>query len=331
MATHADRKIVLVRRATRLDGLRQRYATVGQARFLMERSDDQEQLRRTGNVRARSGPSDAFADVEREDATYRAAVDRLEKELAELLPVQVLDRELLPTYLFGPADVVVTVGQDGLVANTAKYTVGLPLIAANPDPARFDGVLLPFRVPQVRAAVLLTLAGRANVRRVTLGEALLGDGQRLLAFNDFFVGSRTHVSARYRIEFAGRSEAHSSSGVLVSTGAGSTGWLSSVFNMAAGLGGLAATPAVPVAAPKLPWDDRRLAFVVREPFVSRTSAAGIVSGLIAAGHELVLRSDMATDGVLFSDGVEKDHLAFTSGTVARIRAAKDQATLVVPI
>jgi hypothetical protein len=66
---------------------------------------------------------------------------------------------------------------------------------------------------------------------VTLAEAALDDGQRLLAFNDLFIGARTHVSARYRISFGGGAEPHSSSGVLVSTGAGSTGWLSSVFAM----------------------------------------------------------------------------------------------------
>ena len=52
--------------------------------------------------------------------------------------------------------------------------------------------------------------------------ARLNDGQRLLAFNDFLIGHRTHVSARYRLTWHGRTETQSSSGILVSTGAGST-------------------------------------------------------------------------------------------------------------
>ena len=65
------------------------------------------------------------------------------------------------------------------------------------------------------------------------------DGQRLLAFNDLFIGARTHVSARYRVEYAGKQEQQSSSGLLVSTGAGSTGWLSSVMNMPSAVAKLA--------------------------------------------------------------------------------------------
>src|SRR5213078_2433217 len=96
------------------------------------------------------------------------------------LPVQTVDRDFLPNFLFGPRDVVVTVGQDGLVANTAKYAVGLPIVAVNPDPRRIDGILLPFHVAQARAAVRSVLQGNAHYREVTLAEASLDDGQKLL-------------------------------------------------------------------------------------------------------------------------------------------------------
>ena len=68
-----------------------------------------------------------------------------------------------------------------------------------------------------------------------MAQATLSDGQTLLAFNDLFIGRRSHASAFYTIEHAGQREVHSSSGVIVSTGAGSTGWLSSCYNMARGL------------------------------------------------------------------------------------------------
>ncbi len=101
----------------------------------------------------------------------------------------------------------------------------------------------------------------APTRSVTMAEAVLNDGQRLLAFNDFFVGRRSHVSARYNLRWRGKAEPQSSSGVLVATGAGSTGWLSSVFNMMRGVnnwtGGQAGQPV------QLEWQDRRLAWVVR--------------------------------------------------------------------
>ena len=151
------------------------------------------------------------------------------------LPIQTIDRDFLPNFVFGPNDVIVTVGQDGLVANTAKYVLGLPIIAVNPDPKRIDGILLPFLPNQVRSAVQSVLRGNTRFHEVTLAQATLADHQTLLAFNELFIGRSNHISAIYRISVAGRSEPQSSSGVLVCTGAGSTGWLSSVFKMAGGV------------------------------------------------------------------------------------------------
>jgi hypothetical protein len=74
-----------------------------------------------------------------------------------------------------------------------------------------------------------------NQKQCDLQKQNLNDGQRLLAFNDLFIGASSHISARYKISFNQNSEEHSSSGLIVSTPAGSTGWLSSIFNMAYGV------------------------------------------------------------------------------------------------
>lgn len=333
-------KIVLVTRPTRLEELTRRYNTRGQARFLIQRSRENFLASRNGVV-GKGGVETAdaeFTDVEAEHEAYQIALQQLRTELELGVKVMPVDRMYLPNFVFGPQDIVVTLGQDGLVANTAKYALDLPIIAVNPDPRRIDGVLLPFRVEQARSAVRNVLESQARFRRVTLAEALLNNGQRLLAFNDLFIGNRTHVSARYRLELRGQSEAQSSSGLLVSTGAGSTGWLSSVFNMAAAVGEMsarrpeAATPRrrASRAGMRMSWDDRRLVFVVREPFVSRSSGAELTVGVLEAGEEVIIESQMSQNGVIFSDGIEADYLDFASGVLARVRAAKEQARLVVP-
>lgn len=301
-------KLLIVTRKTRLEELVGRFNSRAQAKFWIERAGGD------------------FSDYVREDDVYRGALDRLRRSLELGLKTQSVDRSLVPNLIFTEKDLVVPIGQDGLVANTAKYAGDQPLVGVNPDPARYDGILLPFTPDTARPAVAAAIEGRARIRAVTLAEASLNDGQRLLAFNDLFIGARTHVSARYRLRWNGAAEPQSSSGVLVSTGAGSTGWLSSVFNMAAGVaaftGGTAGTP------PKLAWEDPRLAFAVREPFVSRHSQAGIVAGLIAPKTELVIESLMPAGGVIFSDGMEEDAVEFTSGLVARVRASERRARLV---
>lgn len=302
-------KLVVVTRRTRLEELIDRFNTRGQARFYIEHAGGD------------------FSDYEREHDAYRVALDRLRRDLDFGIPRQMLDRTLVPTYTFSEHDAIVTLGQDGLVANVAKYATGQPIIGVNPDPERFDGVLLPFSPEEAKTITAGLLEGKASTRAVTLAEIRLADGQRLLAFNDLFVGMRTHTSARYRIRVGQAAEAQSSSGVLISTGAGSTGWMSSVFNMAAGVTAFAGGQSA--GALRFEWDDPRLIYAVREPFISRHSAASIVAGLVLPGDEVLLESLMPSGGAIFSDGIESDYLEFNAGAVGRVRAAAQHAVLVV--
>jgi NAD kinase len=302
-------KIVLVTRKTRLAELIERFNTLAQAKFYIEHAG--------GN----------FKEYQLEDEAYRQSADVVRRSIELGLKVQEIDRALVPTFTFLPEDLVVALGQDGLVANTAKYVGRQPVIAINPDPERFDGILLPFLPGQTGRVLEEVISGKCRMRSVTLAEACLNDGQHLLAFNDLFVGAQTHVSARYRIRWAKSEEPQSSSGVLVSTGAGSTGWVSSVFNMASGVAALTGGHAVKPM--RLDWEDRRLLFVVREPFISRHSKAGIVAGIVEHQQALELESLMPSGGVIFSDGVEADFMQFNSGSSVIVRAAAGTAQLVV--
>ncbi len=302
-------KIVLVTRKTRLEELIERFNTQAQAKFYIEHAGGD------------------FSAYVAEHAAYQHSLDTVRRSMETGLKIQVMDRTLVPTYVFSKEDLIITLGQDGLVANTAKYVSGQPILAVNPDAERFDGVLLPFQPSDLRGNLERTLAGKARVRTVTLAEATLKDGQRLLAFNDLFIGASTHVSARYRIQYGGRRENHSSSGIIVSTGAGSTGWLSSIFNETSGI--LSFLGGAPVSPVRMEWEDQRLFFVVREPFVSRHSQAAIVAGAVLANAPLAVESQMPAGGIIFSDGMETDHLDFNSGAIANIGIAPEQANLVV--
>jgi hypothetical protein len=99
-----------------------------------------------------------------------------------------------------------------------------------------------------------------------------------------------------------------------------------VFNMAAGLLGPVGKT---VPRPRLTWEDRRLVWAVREPFVSRTSQAGLVSGTIEANDRIEIESMTPENGVIFSDGIEADFLEFNAGTIATIGVAAQTAQLVV--
>jgi NAD kinase len=305
-------KIVLVTLKTRLEELIERFNTREQAKFYIEHM------------------ALNFADYEREHDLYVKAVHGLRRDLDGLTQkMQAIDRWFLPNFMFTARDLVVAVGRDGLVANTAKYLDGQPIVGVNPDPARYDGILVRFPVGRAKAGVIRVLEERAAYDTVTMGEVVLNDSQRLLAFNDFYIGMRTHVSSRYSLTWHGKTERQSSSGIIVSTGAGSTGWFSSIQHMAYAVSRLLLAdkaPQLPIM--RMDWDDPRLAFVVREPFLSKSSGVRLTAGTVEAGEDLKLESHMPDGGIIYSDGVDTDVLAFNSGTVATIRAAERQARLV---
>lgn len=307
-----SRKLILVWRRSRLDEVIVRYNTQEQARF---------QLESLGRD---------FQDLVEEDRTYKAGLDQVENTLKTLGRVQRLERSFLPNFLFGPDDVVVVMGQDGLVANTLKYLQGQPLVAINPDPRRIEGVLLPFQQQDVLSVVKATLQGQSSYQGVAMAEAQTSDGQCLLAVNDFFVGVRGHTSARYEIEWQGRREYQSSSGVIISTGLGASGWMRSVMMGAAGIC-RAAGLELPTSADlsNARWDAPELLFYVREPFPGKAQTVDIIFGKVEERVPLCLRSDMAEKGILFSDGMEDDCLSFTAGMEVRIGIAKQQGRLVV--
>ena len=310
-------KLVVVTKKTALEDLVVRFNTREQARFYIEHM----------------GAS--FAEYEAAHDAYYAALQKLKDAIPDGVRAQYIDREFLPAFSFGENDLVATLGPDGLVVNTAKYLAAQPLLAFNPDRARIDGILLPFAVEEARRVLSLAANGKSLARSVSMARVELNDGQSLHAVNDFFVGARSHVSARYILQFGGHSEAQSSSGLIVSTGAGSTGWLRSVITGAQRIAhGVASTynsESADTTELQLDWESDELIFSVREPFPSRVSQTTLAFGRIAAGQNLEITSQMPQNGVIFSDGVEEDFLEFNSGAVARISLAAKTLNLVVHV
>lgn len=312
MTHNKERKIILVVRKTRLEELIARFNTIGQAKFYIEHAGAD------------------FGDYEKEHQNYKDAVSYVHEAMISQYRLHVIERTYLPNYIFAKDDVVIVLGQDGLVANTMKYLQGQPIIAINPDPDRWDGVLLPFGISDVASVVKSVFLDKIRIKEITIAKAIMNDGQTLYAVNDFYIGPRTHVSARYEIQWEAKKEEQSSSGIIVSTGLGSTGWLKSLLAGARGIEASFMKKAViPTNLEGFAWDSPYLCFTVREPFPSRSSSANIVFGKIAPKKPLKVISKMPDNGVIFSDGIEADFLTFNSGSIVTINTAEKKGLLVV--
>ncbi len=289
-------RIVTVHRRTELDELLSRHGTRGQAEFFLAsrgRSIDEVDERHGALQEALATVAHAIpldwrrADVERAD----------------------LDR-----FLFAPDDVIVVVGQDGLVANVAKYLDRQPVIGIDPEPGRNPGILVPHPASSVETLLAAVATGSAPFELRTMVEASLDDGQRLVALNEIFVGHPSHQSARYRLFAGGAGERQSSSGLIASTGTGATGWCRSIWQQShSGL--------------QLPRpDEDRIAWFVREAWPSPATGTTLVEGELGPDDELRVVAE--TDGlVAFGDGIESDRLTLAWGQEARLHVADGRLRL----
>lgn len=299
---HRRARVVVITRPTPLEQLIARYGTYAQAKFVLASSGEGIDWYESTHERLEHGLGIALQGIPQ---------DR---------PYTRVERADLDRFLFAPDDLVLIVGQDGLVANVAKYLSGQLTIGVNPDPARYDGVLCRHAPEQVEALTSEPIEGdeRWRVEARVLAEALCDDGQRLLALNEVFIGHLSHQSARYRLRTGEHEERHSSSGVIVSTGSGASGWTRSIVQQR-GLD--LALPAV---------DEARLAWFVREPWPSVSTGASLDVGMVDDATALCITSEMSEGGVIFADGIETDRIDFVSGRRVQLRIAERRLNLVVP-
>src|SRR5918993_1954952 len=289
-------RAVLVERPSEYDELLARHATHEQVRFFLEQRE-----RSLEEVLERHA---ALA------ATHRAVLGAVPADWR----TATVRRGDLDRFLFEPGDVVLALGQDGLVANVAKYLDGQPVIGI--DPGVGEGVLV--RNPPEAAADLIAdlTSGAARIEERTMARARLDDGQEVLALNEIFVGHETHQSARYTIALGDRAERQSSSGVIAATGTGATGWAASTTRQ------LASPLSLP--APTQP----ELAFFVREAWPSSVTGTTLTAGRITAAQHLTITCELGEGGTVFGDGIEADHVAVDWGQRIEIGAASRTLRLV---
>ncbi len=295
----AEPRVVVVTRPTELEHLVRRHGTREQARFAL------------------AAKGRTLDEVEARHTAFGAVMTRVSQAIPTRTRRSRVARDDLARFVWEPDDLVLVVGQDGLVANVAKYLAGQRVIGINPDPARFDGVLVRHPVDRLELLLGRAFEGRAEIEERTLVAATVDDGQHLRALNEVFIGHRTHQSARYRIRYAGAEEAQSSSGVIVATGTGATGWARSIARDRASAVALPAPTAL------------ALAFFVREAFPSRATGTSITEGLVTETSPLDILSEQDEGGVVFGDGIEEDRLRVGWGMRVRVGLAPERLRLII--
>lgn len=290
-------RAVFVTRETDYELLIARHATRDQARFFLETRGQR------------------IEEAEARHHLFHAALAAARASVPGDWRQALVRRGDLDRFLFAPDDVVIAVGQDGLVANVAKYLADQPVIGVNPAPDLYDGVLVRVAVERLAQLLPASVAGAASVEHRTMVQARLDGGETLTALNEIFVGHRSHQSARYRIEDGDAAEDHSSSGLIVASGTGATGWARSIAEATH----LDLT---------LGREEHAVGYWVREPFPSIATATRLRAGKLTDAP-LRITSRMNDGGVIFADGIEQDFIAFDWGRTVELSPSSRALHLVV--
>lgn len=291
-------RVVVVHRRTEWDDLVARHGTRQQVGFFL----------------AQRGRT--LDEVEQRHAAQHSAAQQVFASIPLDWRRGEVERTDLSRFVFGPEDVIVAVGQDGLVANVAKYLTGQIVVGVNPEPDRNPGVLVRHAPADIKAVLPRAVAPTADtvIQSRVMVSAALDDGQTLSALNELYIGHRSHQSARYVLQTPkGATERHSSSGVLVGTGTGATGWCRSAWQER--------KSQVELPAP----DEAALSWFVREAWPSPATGTTKTQGRVRENQ--ALRVTAESDLVIFGDGIESDALSLTWGQTVRIAVSETRLRL----
>lgn len=235
-------------------------------------------------------------------ASHRRQVEVKGRARALLPEARVVPRGDLTADLVRDASVVVSLGGDNHFIFLSHLCAGTPILGVKTDSVRSHGGLLSVDESNLDGAVAALRAGRARVERWTRLAAEVDGRTAPPAASEFFLGEdrRRDISRHVLVPPGGGEEEQKGSGLLVVTGAGSTGFAAAYVD---------------------PFDreSRHAAWVLTEPF-PRGGAYTAARGILREGETLVVRSRNDAAGVLTCDCLEDT--PFPYAAVATVRIAE---------
>ncbi len=217
-----------------------------------------------------------------------ACINKIESVLRDLrLEYSLLCRsDLTPAALNNRF--IISVGGDGTLLDTSHYCSDSPVLGVNSDPNNSIGALCSADADNFLSILEGIFKGEIMPLPVTrLSIRMDGKLKLYRPLNDvLFCHENPAAMSRYYLACNNKIESHRSSGIWISTGAGSTGGIYSS------------------GANAFPIDENRAIFRVREPYWTDQKIPNLLDGELAKDEVLKITSNMS-DGKLFIDGPHK--------------------------
>jgi len=209
-------------------------------------------------------------------------------------------------------DLVVVLGGDNSFTKISHYVGDTPIIGVNSDPDRSVGCLTGWSMHDehdVMDFIEMLDFHEYEIEEWPRLEATLDGTIIVSATSEYYFGERIrNKMSRHVLIYGGKEYEQKCSGIIIATGAGSTGWYHSIKG-----DNSVWAPTVDSAG-----------FVVSEPY--NPQEGGCCEGELPRGEEIVLYSLNDDDGLASADSW--DNFPFTRGTEARIYVGRPLNVLI---
>lgn len=244
-------------------------------------------------------------DAERMLSSHERQMESLRELETFLHETQFVQRDGLTKQLADNASLLISLGGDNHFQYVSRFLGNTPIMGINSDPLRSDGGLTYFTAREFERVLRCLEKDDFSVEGWTRLDASVNGGETCTATSEVYMGeSERKNMSRHILEYRGITEEQKCSGLLVATGAGSSGWYSSACRYLH-----------PEGNP-FPRTSGYARFLVTEPFRGRLTRYPTPEGVLERGERLAVRSLNDSSGRLMCDSL--DEYGFRMGSVAAI-------------
>jgi len=186
-------------------------------------------------------------------------------------------------------DFVISVGGDGTTLSASHFLFDKPILSVNLSPDESEGALTTTTHEKIqeKLKIMKEKIETENLERIKV--LINGELIPFLALNEVFIANeKAYQMSKYKIKFKGKEELHKSSGLIFSTGTGSTAW----FKSAGGK--------------PFPASEKFIKMIVREPYHGRHTKE-MTENLTIKENEFIEITPL-TDAILAIDSIREINL-----------------------
>lgn len=126
-------------------------------------------------------------------------------------------------------NLIIAIGGDGTILSASHYTKNIPLLAVNSSPNTSEGALTTIPIAKLKNKLNKILKNNYKTEKLERIQVSINNNPlNLLALNEVFIANeKAYLISKYKIKHKNKEETQKSSGLIFSTGTGSTAWFKS--------------------------------------------------------------------------------------------------------